>query len=467
MSNTPDMTASKIQSILNEKGVIPSRKLGQNFLADKQAAAWIVEQLNPTLEDTVVEVGPGTGALTEHIVDKVGRLILIEFDARLAEYLTARFANDAHVEVIHIDAARFDIGKLYAYPNLKFIGNLPYSAGGAIVKRFLNHPTPIQVAVLMFQKEFVDRMKAQVGTKAYGVLSLRMQLDWDIEELRVLPPQCFLPEPIIDSTVVRFTPRQDKSELYDGLNRFDFDRLIRVGFAQRRKQLKKQLKNEPIKNWQEFIGNLGLEVTVRAEELSLEQWLKLTRYVSATEAEQAGEEALNKAQNPQEILDIVDEHNQVIGSATRAEVHAKKLAHRSVHILIFDKYKRVYLQQRSKFKDTHPLAWTSSASGHIDAGEDYEVAAVRELAEELSLHIESSSLTQLGHLPASKTTGSEELRIYAVQYTGQPVWNSYEIEAGRWFDIDTVNQWLDSEHGKIDFAGGFSEVWQVFQAKLK
>ncbi len=458
-----EMTPSKIQSILDEKGVVPSRKLGQNFLADKEAAAWIVDQLNPTLNDTVVEVGPGTGALTEHIVTKVGRLILIEFDARLAEYLTTRFEDEAHVTVIHIDAARFDIGKLYAYPNLKFIGNLPYSAGGAIVKRFLNHPTPIKVAILMFQKEFVDRMKAtaDMRTKAYGVLSLRMQLDWDIEELKVLPPECFLPEPVIDSTVVRFTPRQDKNELYDGLNRFDFDRLIRVGFAQRRKQLKKQLKNEDIADWSGLMKSLGHEATVRAEELSLEEWLKLTQYVSTANLVERPQ-----AQKDDEILDVVDINDEVIGQATRAEIHAKNLAHRSVHILVFDKYKRVYLQQRSKFKDTHPLAWTSSASGHIDSGEGYESAAIRELEEELSLQIEQSSLTQIAHLPASGATGSEELRIYAVQYTGQPVWNSYEIEAGRWFDIETVNEWLNTEHGKIDFAGGFSEVWQAFTAKL-
>mgnify|MGYP000985353457 CR=1 FL=1 len=459
----PEMTPSKIQSILDEKGVIPSRKLGQNFLADKQAASWIVDQLDLTLEDTVVEVGPGTGALTEHIVDKVGRLILIEYDARLAEYLTARFADDAHVNVIHIDAARFDIGKLYAYPNLKFIGNLPYSAGGAIVKRFLSHPTPINVAVLMFQKEFVDRMKAtaDMGTKAYGVLSLRMQLDWDIEELKVLPPECFLPEPVIDSTVVRFTPRKDKGELYEGLNRFDFDRLIRVGFAQRRKQLKKQLKNEEIPNWSELMESLGHELTVRAEELSLEQWLKLTRYVSTAHLS-----IEPQAQKSDEVLDVVNAEDEIIGTATRAEIHEKNLAHRSVHILVFDKYKRVYLQQRSKFKDTHPLAWTSSASGHIDAGESYENAAIRELEEELSLEVESTSLTQIGHLPASGATGSEELRIYAIQYTGQPVWNCYEIEAGRWFDIETVNAWLDSDHGKVDFAGGFAQVWAAFIAKI-
>ena len=94
------VTATELKEVLTSVGVIPSRRLGQNFLVDQNTAEWIVNQLDPKQDDTVVEVGPGTGALTEHLVGKVGQIILVEFDKRLAEYLTKRFSDHAEVEVV-------------------------------------------------------------------------------------------------------------------------------------------------------------------------------------------------------------------------------------------------------------------------------------------------------------------------------------------------------------------------------
>src|SRR5688500_2309447 len=154
------MTGREIRDVLEQSGVTPSRQLGQNFLIDPNCARWIVSQLDAQLEDAIVEVGPGTGALSEHLVGKVRRLILVEFDARLAAMLKERFANEPSVEVHHEDGAKFDIRQLFKYRRIKFLGNLPYSSGGAILKNFLNRPHPFERAVVMLQKEVIDRLAA-------------------------------------------------------------------------------------------------------------------------------------------------------------------------------------------------------------------------------------------------------------------------------------------------------------------
>jgi isopentenyl-diphosphate delta-isomerase len=131
-----------------------------------------------------------------------------------------------------------------------------------------------------------------------------------------------------------------------------------------------------------------------------------------------------------EILPVVDENDLEVGSAPRAEIHAKGLLHRAVHILVFDKKGRIYLQRRSADKDTHPLKWTSSASGHVDPGESYEQAAQRELMEELSL---KGRLTSLGKLPPSTELLNEFSWIYHLTTAEQPRPNPAEILEGRFF----------------------------------
>jgi len=271
------MNQTEIRERLAEMGVMPSKKLGQNFLVDENVAKWIVDQLELKSGDTVVEVGPGTGALTEHVVKAADRVILVEFDARLAEGLKNRYADNDKVEVYHFDGARFDVSCLFKHHPVKFLGNLPYSAGGAIMRNFMKRPSPISRAVLMLQKEFIDRIIAEPKTKAYGVLSLRMQSEWVSRPVKTIPPQAFFPRPLIDSTVMVCEPREltDAKPLpvYDARL---FDEIIRRGFSQRRKQLRKQMPSTGV--WEEAAERIGVPVTARAEELSLEQWVELTRY---------------------------------------------------------------------------------------------------------------------------------------------------------------------------------------------
>ena len=167
------VTGYEIREALEEAGVRPNRQLGQNFLCDPNLARWITDQLMPQAEDAVVEVGPGTGALSSMLVGRVRRLILIEFDSRLAAWLKERFKDEPSVEVHHADAARFDPRVLWKHRPLKFLGNLPYSSGGAIMRNFLNRPHPFERAVIMLQKEVIDRgakeVQKETGVKGKGL----------------------------------------------------------------------------------------------------------------------------------------------------------------------------------------------------------------------------------------------------------------------------------------------------------
>ncbi len=439
------MTGREVREVLDQAGVLPSKQLGQNFLVDPNMARWIVSQLELSPDDAVVEVGPGTGALTGHVLGNVRRLILIEFDARLAAALKERFKDDPKVEVHHADGAKFDGRQLFKHRPVKFLGNLPYSSGGAIMKNLLGRPNPFSRAVIMLQKEVIDRLGAGAGSDDYGILSLRIQSEWEVKSLRTVPPEAFYPQPKIDSSVAVMTPRRG------GLPPFDarlFDELVRRGFAQRRKQLKKQLPSSP--GWETVSTAMGIPATTRAEELSLAQWVELTRLYDPHPLK-------DLPQKDGEIFDVVDDGDNVTGTATRAEVHATGLKHRAVHVLAFNKRGDVLLQQRSLLKDAHPGVWDSSVSGHLDSGEGYGAAAIRELEEEMG--ITGAEVEEIGRIPPCAETGWEFVRVFRTRYDGALKYPCAEIESAMWFPVAEVNAWIANRPS--DFASGFLECWKL------
>ena len=443
------MTGREIKDALDHAGVLPSKQLGQNFLIDPNMARWIVSQLEATEEDAVVEVGPGTGSLSEHLAGKVRRLILIEFDARLAAFLKERFKDIPSVEVHHADGAKFDVRTLFKHRPLKFLGNLPYSSGGAIMKNFLSRPHPIERAVIMLQKEVVDRLAAKPGSKDYGILTLRTQSGWEVEPLRTVPPEAFHPRPRIDSSVAVLQPRKSGLPVFDARL---FDELIRRGFAQRRKQLKKQLPPGPA--WEDVSAALSLPLTVRGEELTLSQWIEVARIFDTHPLKE-------HAQKAGEIFDVVDEDDHVIGTSTRGEVHANKMLHRAVHVFVFNKRGDLLLQKRSALKDVHPGAWDSSVSGHLDSGEDYANAAIRELDEEMG--ISGVEIKESAHIRPCEETGWEHVRLFRTEYHGALRYPCSEIESAQWFPISELEAWIAGN--PADFASGFLKCWTEFAAK--
>lgn len=168
------------------------------------------------------------------------------------------------------------------------------------------------------------------------------------------------------------------------------------------------------------------------------------------------------ADNPDELFDVVDERDRVIGVARRADVHANGLLHRAVHILVCRGNGEIFLQQRSMEKDSHPGKWDSSASGHLDSGEGYDEAAIRELREELG--IEVGELVEVGSLPASEATGQEFVRIYLARHEGPFKLHPGEIADGKWIQPDALQAWI--REGPTDFARCFLDVFACARPSL-
>jgi 16S rRNA (adenine1518-N6/adenine1519-N6)-dimethyltransferase len=441
------MKLSEIDATLREIRVSPVKTLGQNFLHDRNLARWIVAKAALTSEDYVVEIGPGLGALTEFILESGARVLAIEKDQRLANFLQTRFKSE-RFEVLHGDALDYDLRPLFAEPRVKLIGNLPYYISSQLLLKFTKYPSPIQLSLFMLQKEMARRISAEPGTSDYGALSLIVQVQYRVEYLRTVPASVFLPEPDVDSAFVRLTPRAP-NEL-PSHDPETFFRLVRRGFSQRRKQLRNLLREE-VPAWEEAATTIGFDSRARAEELSLEQWIALANYSHSQAI--SGEAATASERFP-----VVDEEDRLLGDAPRGEVHGNNLRHRAVHILIFNSLGELFLQKRSRWKDRHPLLWDSSAAGHVDAGEEYDATAIRELREELEI---TAELSRVAKLPASEQTGQEFIWLYRAQHDGPFTLAPTEIEHGEFFSTDVVAEWVQAR--PADFAPGFLECWKAFR----
>jgi len=447
----PGVKLSTIKSNLDELGVKPSKSLGQNFLHDQNLAAWIVAQLDLRPEDHVVEIGPGLGALTEYLIPLCAGVTLIEKDGRLAAFLGQRFEGK-NVGVLHQDAIDFDERELMDKGPVKVVGNLPYYVSSQILFKFTTELLPVSRMVFTLQKELAQRLSAQPGTKDYGALTLLIQRRWSVKYLRNLPGTVFLPEPKVDSGVVLLMPR-DADELPDYDGEF-FRELVKQGFSQRRKQLRKMLAGH-VSDWPAVAASLGVPETVRGEELSLLQWMALTNLIRPHDS--------LAAQNVHgEIFDVVDEQDRPVRTASRHEVHEGGMLHRAVHIFVFNKVGELFLQKRSRWKDKHPLKWDSSAAGHVNAGDEYDTTAPRELAEELGVE---APLELIGKINACERTGQEFVHLYRAEHEGPFTLARSEIERGAFFPLPVIQRWTQARPD--DFATGFLECFDLFVSKSK
>src|SRR5882762_6792790 len=381
------MKLCDIRATLQEIHVSPVKTLGQNFLHDQNLARWIVDQAQITSDDYVLEIGPGLGALTELLLEKGARVLAIEKDTRLANFLRGRFSQE-RLKILNIDALRFDARILFGHRRVKLLGNLPYNISSPLLLKFLAHPSPISLWLFALQKEMAARLSATPCTHDYGALTLRIQLRRHVKFLRAIPATVFFPRPDVDSAVVRILPR-DPRELPPHDEELLLE-LIRLGFSQRRKQLRKLLR-ERVDDWDSLARHLNIDPKARAEELSLLKWIALANFIAPPPSP-------DMRQTNNERFPVVDKNDKILRDASRSEVHANNLRHRAVHMLIFNPAGEVYLQQRSRWKDRHPLKWDSSAAGHVAGGESYDDTARRELKEELGVTV---ALQKISKIPAS------------------------------------------------------------------
>src|SRR6266702_1131902 len=184
------MKLSHIRATLREIRVSPVKTLGQNFLHDQNLARWIVNQAEVTSDDYVVEIGPGLGALTKFLLEKDARVLAIEKDTRLANFLRERFAHE-RLEIVNVDALKFDPRVLFSYRRVKLLGNLPYNISSALILKFLAYPSPIALWLFTLQKEMATLRSAQPSTRDHGPLTIRTKSRHHVKILRAIPPQAF------------------------------------------------------------------------------------------------------------------------------------------------------------------------------------------------------------------------------------------------------------------------------------
>jgi 16S rRNA (adenine1518-N6/adenine1519-N6)-dimethyltransferase len=419
------MNRTEIQNVLEGLGVRARRSLGQNFLHDGNLARWIVGRLNIEPDDHIVEIGPGLGALTRLLPRDRIALTLIEKDRRLAGWLRENFAPEG-VELFHMDALVLDLRTLYGRGPVKILGNLPYYISTPLIAKYTSALSPASMLVLTLQQEVAERLVATPGTKQFGAMTVCCSRRWNIRCARKLPPSVFHPKPQVSSAVVVFE-RKAPADVVPCDEGFLFS-LVRRGFAERRKQLRGLLPEYRSK-WPEVCAALRVKETIRAEELSLGEWERLSELLRPVTVDQAAEK-----------LCVVDARDRVIGSESRESVHVNNLRHRATHTLIFNRADELFLQKRSIWKDTHPGKWDSSAAGHTGADESYEASARRELREEIGI---DCPIAKVGKLPCSAATGWEFIEVFRGRHEGPFTLDSMELETGAFFFLDKIKAWLE------------------------
>jgi len=420
------MTLREIQLRLGELGTEPVRSLGQNFLHDQNLARWIVACLDLRPGDHVVEIGPGLGALTEFLAPQDVRLTLIEKDGCLAQYLKEKFEGGT-TAVFHADALDFDIRQLWGNGPVKVVGNLPYYVSTPLIARFASALSPASRLVLTLQLELAQRLNAAPQTKAYGAMTVRVNRRWQPTFLRKLPASVFFPAPKVDSAVIALDRRPLAGVC--PLDETVFEALVRRGFSERRKQLR-NLIPEHKADWARLVAGLGVPETVRAEELSLAQWESLARMCCPA-----------TAQSGAEMFDVVDENDQVLRAEARDAVHVNNLRHRAVHMILYNRAGDILLQKRSIWKDRNPGLWDASAAGHVDSGESYLAAAMRELREELGAS--PPAFKRIGKLSPCAQTGWEFIEVYTGLHEGPFSPAPLEVETAAFFPADRIFAWAD------------------------
>jgi 16S rRNA (adenine1518-N6/adenine1519-N6)-dimethyltransferase len=269
------------------------KSLGQNFLVDPNIQRMIVDSIAPSMDDEVMEIGPGQGALTRHLAGRVGRLVLVELDDVLAAKLQAEFAETPSVEVIHRDVLDVRLEEVSANPSrLKVIGNIPYNITTPILFGLLERrPRPAEI-VLMVQKEVAERIVAPHGSKAYGALAVGVRSVADVERVMNVGRTAFRPMPDVESAVIRVVPHdpprlppEDEASLRT---------LTRFAFGQRRKQFQRILRDAyglTVEQVEAVGREVGMDLQARPESFPPERFIDLARALrTATRAAAAPRE---------------------------------------------------------------------------------------------------------------------------------------------------------------------------------
>lgn len=266
----------------------PSKRLGQHFLRDQRIIHRIIESLAPKADETIVEIGPGTGALTSVLVKRAGRLVTVEFDNKLTPLLNDRFSSFPNFKLLMADALTLDFcAEILPAQSARLVANLPYNISTAILQRLIAQRECFEEMVLMLQREVVERVLAPPGTTDRGYISVLVEAYCEAEKLFDVAPGAFRPPPKVWSSVMRlkFRPRinadvADESLLWE---------TVSAGFAQKRKTILNNLRNASGRLQETLKRNGGASIVLckanvelqrRAETLTIEEWGKIVQAIS-------------------------------------------------------------------------------------------------------------------------------------------------------------------------------------------
>jgi len=261
----------------------PSKRLGQHFLRDQRTIQRIIEALNPKPDETIIEIGPGTGALTTALVERAGRVVAVEFDKKLAPLLAERFAEAANFKLVMADALTTDFcAAIQPANSARLVANLPYNISTAILQRLIAQRACLEEMVLMLQREVVERVLAPPGTTDRGFISVLVEAYCETEKLFDVAPHAFRPPPKVWSSVMRLKVRpQIDAAVADEKLLWE---VVSAGFAQKRKTILNNLRHSTGRLQETLKRNGGASIVLckanvdlqrRAESLTIEEWGKI------------------------------------------------------------------------------------------------------------------------------------------------------------------------------------------------
>lgn len=271
-----------IRKIKDQHGFRLSKSLGQNFLTDGNIVEKIVDGAKIQPHDLVVEVGPGIGVLTAAAAERAGKVIAVELDSHLIPILAETLQEYDNIEIIHKDILKTDLHALLKEneeiggiprTGVKILGNLPYYITTPIIMKILEEGVPVDSITIMLQKEVADRIKASPGNKIYGALSVAVQYYCTVDNVASVPKEVFVPQPKVDSAVIRLNVREQKP--VELISEKVFFAVVKGGFGQRRKTLLNSLTGVAGKAKEEVAAILekaNIDSIRRAETLSIEEF---------------------------------------------------------------------------------------------------------------------------------------------------------------------------------------------------
>ncbi len=279
--------SQQARQALSELETRPHKKFGQNFLTDPTVVSRMVQAANIQPTDTVLEIGPGLGVLSDLLAEVAGRLYLVEVDTVLADRLRTRFAEQESVHIVTADFLELDIAATFAEMPIRVIASLPYNVATPILFRLLEHRRQFPTATVMLQREVAERLSAKADTTEYGALSVMIQLYAKVTKVATVQPGSFFPSPKVQSQIVNIVfqdaPRVDVSEVTV------FRRVVKAAFGQRRKTLRNALKATGYDDLEGLSVRSGIDFQRRGETLSLEEFARLANMMGEESVGEGGE----------------------------------------------------------------------------------------------------------------------------------------------------------------------------------